>query len=152
MIKKALSSLLVLASLAFAQKTLEVWIMPNSPQPAEDFKALVAPFEKAHGVEVKVTVLDWGVAWTKITTAATSGVGPDLTQLGTTWVGAISAMGVLEPVDDVLEALGGEKAYLPAVWRTTRLEGARQATAVPWFSELRAFYYRTGEGRQLAGL
>ena len=50
MIKKALSSLLVLASLAFAQKTLEVWIMPNSPQPAEDFKALVAPFEKAHGV------------------------------------------------------------------------------------------------------
>ena len=143
MIKKALSSLLVLASLAFAQKTLEVWIMPNSPQPAEDFKALVAPFEKAHGVEVKVTVLDWGVAWTKITTAATSGVGPDLTQLGTTWVGAISAMGVLEPVDDVLEALGGEKAYLPAVWRTTRLEGARQATAVPWFSELRAFYYRT---------
>ena len=64
-------------------------------------------------------------------------------QLGTTWVGAISAMGVLEPVDDVLEALGGEKAYLPAVWRTTRLEGARQATAVPWFSELRAFYYRT---------
>ncbi|AFH40087.1 sugar ABC transporter substrate-binding protein [Thermus thermophilus] len=143
MIKKALSSLLVLASLAFAQKTLEVWIMPNSPQPAEDFKALVAPFEKAHGVEVKVTVLDWGVAWTKITTAATSGVGPDITQLGTTWVGAISAMGVLEPVDDVLKALGGEKAYLPAVWRTTRLEGARQATAVPWFSELRAFYYRT---------
>ena len=69
MIKKALSSLLVLASLAFAQKTLEVWIMPNSPQPAEDFKALVAPFEKAHGVEVKVTVLDWGVAWTKITRA-----------------------------------------------------------------------------------
>ena len=65
MIKKALSSLLVLASLAFAQKTLEVWIMPNSPQPAVDFKALVAPFEKAHGVEVKVTVLDWGVAWTR---------------------------------------------------------------------------------------
>lgn len=46
MIKKALSSLLVLASLAFAQKTLEVWIMPNSPQPAEDFKALVAPLRR----------------------------------------------------------------------------------------------------------
>ncbi len=143
MLKKALSLILALAPLAVAQGTLEVWIMPNSAQPAEDFKALVAPFEKARGVQVKVTVLDWGVAWTKITTAATSGVGPDLTQLGTTWVGAISAMGVLEPVDDVLEALGGERAYLPAVWRTARLEGGRQATAVPWFSELRAFYYRT---------
>ncbi|GAA5337924.1 sugar ABC transporter substrate-binding protein [Thermus antranikianii] len=143
MLKKALSTLLFLLSVSFGQKTLEVWIMPNSGQPAEDFKALVAPFERANNVEVKVTVLDWGVAWTRITAAATSGVGPDITQLGTTWVGAISAMGVLEPLDDVLQALGGQQAYLPAVWNTTRLAGSRQATAMPWFSELRAFYYRT---------
>lgn len=108
MLKKALSTLLFLLSVSFGQKTLEVWIMPNSGQPAEDFKALVAPFERANNVEVKVTVLDWGVAWTRITAAATSGVGPDITQLGTTWVGAISAMGVLEPLDDVLQALGGQ--------------------------------------------
>jgi len=150
-VKKALSSLLVLFSLAFAQKTLEIWIMPNSPRPADDLKALVAPFEKEHGVEVKVTVLDWGVAWTRITAAATSGVGPDLTQLGTTWVGAISAMGALEPIDDVLQALGGQSAYLPAVWNTTRLAGSKTATAMPWFSELRAMYYRK-DALQAAGL
>ncbi|APD10497.1 MULTISPECIES: sugar ABC transporter substrate-binding protein [Thermus] len=141
--KKALSTLLFALSLGLAQRTLEVWIMPNSAQPAEDFKALVAPFERANNVQVKVTVLDWGVAWTRITAAATSGVGPDITQLGTTWVGAISAMGVLEPLDDVLQALGGQGAYLPAVWNTTRLAGSPRATALPWFSELRAFYYRT---------
>ncbi|GLV48414.1 sugar ABC transporter substrate-binding protein [Thermus sp. LT1-2-5] len=141
--KKALSSLFLVLSFGLAQRTLEVWIMPNSGQPAEDFKALVAPFERANNVEVKVTVLDWGVAWTRITAAATSGVGPDITQLGTTWVGAISAMGVLEPLDDVLQALGGREAYLPAVWNTTRLAGSARATALPWFSELRAFYYRT---------
>ncbi len=144
MFKKALSTLAILAlSMGFAQKTLEIWIMPNSPKPIDDLKAIVAPFEKANNVEVKVTVLDWGVAWTRITTAATSGVGPDIVQLGTTWVGAITAMNVLEPVDDVLQALGGSKAYLPAVWNTTRLYGSSTATAVPWFSELRAFYYRT---------
>lgn len=155
MVEKALSKLLALAlvtlSSAWAQRTLEVWIMPNSGQSAEEFKALVAPFERANNLEVKVTVLDWGVAWSKITTAATSGVGPDLTQLGTTWVGAISAMGVLEPLDDVLQALGGQSAYLSAVWNTTRLEGAPQATALPWFSELRAFYYRK-DALQAAGV
>jgi multiple sugar transport system substrate-binding protein len=93
MFKKALSTLAILAlSMGFAQKTLEIWIMPNSPKPIDDLKAIVAPFEKANNVEVKVTVLDWGVAWTRITTAATSGVGPDIVQLGTTWVGAITAM------------------------------------------------------------
>jgi len=93
--KKALSTLLFALSLGLAQRTLEVWIMPNSAQPAEDFKALVAPFERANNVQVKVTVLDWGVAWTRITAAATSGVGPDITQLGTTWVGVVRRLAEL---------------------------------------------------------
>ena len=143
MLKIALSTLVLALSVGMAQKTMEIWIMPNTSQPIEDLKAVVAPFERANNVNVKVTLLDWGVAWTRITTAATSGVGPDLVQLGTTWVGAITAMGVLEPIDEVLQTLGGQKAYLPAVWNTTRLLGAKQATALPWFSELRAFYYRT---------
>ncbi|MCS6869702.1 hypothetical protein [Thermus sp.] len=28
-------------------------------------------------------------------------------------------------------------------WNATRLAGSPKATAFPWFSELRAFYYRT---------
>ena len=53
---------------------LLIWVMPNSPRPEKDMEDLLEPFQTANpGVTVKVSVLDWGSAWTKLTTAAISG-------------------------------------------------------------------------------
>ena len=70
------------------------WYMPNGSAPNDYFKAEAAAFNAAHpNIEVDGTLVDWGDAFTKITAALTSGVGPDVTQLGTTWVGAFSRSG-----------------------------------------------------------
>lgn len=124
--------------------TLEVWIMPNSPQPDQDFLEVVKPFtDKNPNIKINVTVLDWGSAWSKITTAATSGKGPDVLQLGTTWVPAIAAMNALTPITDKVADIGGEDSYYPASWRTTKIEGQDEVYAAPWFVDARAVYYRT---------
>lgn len=69
--------------------SLLLWVMPNSPKPEKDMMDLLEPFKATHpGVDIKVSVLDWGSAWTKLTTAAISGDGPDVVQLGTTWTPA----------------------------------------------------------------
>lgn len=123
--------------------TLTAWIMPNSPQPDKDFMKLIAPYLAQHkNVTVKVTVLDWGSAWTKITTAATSGTGPDILQLGTTWVPAIAAMNGIEKITDQVGGLGGADAYYPASWATTQISGQPDVYAVPWFIDARAIFYR----------
>src|SRR5690606_20193327 len=97
-----------------AKTKLTVWIMPNSPQPDRDFLAVIQPFlDRNPGLDVEVTVLDWGSAWTKITTAATSGEGPDVLQLGTTWVPALAAMGALVDIQDRVAEIGGSEAYHP---------------------------------------
>lgn len=124
--------------------TLNVWIMPNSPQPEPDFLAVTKPFTDANpNVSIKVTVLDWGSAWTKITAAATSGEGPDVLQLGTTWVPAIAAMGALTQLDDKVADVGGAGAFFPASWQTTQIAGKTGIWGVPWFVDARAIYYRT---------
>ncbi|MHB9145218.1 MAG: sugar ABC transporter substrate-binding protein [Symbiobacteriia bacterium] len=124
--------------------TLNVWIMPNSPKPDADLLAVTKPFTDANpNVTLNVTVLDWGSAWTKITAAATSGEGPDVLQLGTTWVPAIAAMGALTQVDDKVADVGGAGAYFPASWKTTQVAGQPGIWAVPWFVDARAVYYRT---------
>lgn len=123
--------------------TLDMWIMPNSPQPDKDMLQILKPYLDEHpNVSVKVTVLDWGSAWSKITTAATSGQGPDILQLGTTWVPAIAAMGALLPITDKVAEIGGKDAYYPASWNTTHIEGQKEIYAVPWFVDARAIYYR----------
>ncbi|MBX6353983.1 MAG: extracellular solute-binding protein, partial [Thermoflavifilum sp.] len=124
--------------------TLTVWIMPNSPQPDKDFMKLVQPYLQQHpNVTIKVTVLDWGSAWTKITAAATSGTGPDVLQLGTTWVPAIAAMHGIDPITDKVSQVGGADAYFPASWQTTQIAGQPDVYAVPWFIDARAIFYRT---------
>lgn len=123
--------------------TLTAWIMPNSPKPDKDFMTAMKPYLDQHpNVKLNVTVLDWGSAWTKITTAATSGQGPDILQLGTTWVPAIAAMNGIEDVTDRVEELGGQANYLPASWKTTMIDGSSEVYGVPWFVDARALFYR----------
>lgn len=129
--------------------TLNAWVMPNSPKPDADFLMTLDAYLKEHpNVTVKVTVLDWGSAWTKITTAATSGEGPDLMQLGTTWVPAIASMGGIDKVTDKVADVGGAEAFLPAIWDATSIAGDSEVYGVPWFVDARAIYYRTDVFKQ----
>src|SRR3989338_10627989 len=58
---------------ASSQVILNFWVMPNSLEPVKDIEALIEPFKRAHpNIDVKITSVDWGSAWTKITTAATN--------------------------------------------------------------------------------
>gem|GEM_PF-355133 len=122
------------------KKKLSVWIMPNSAHPDYDFEEVAMPFfidNPDFGLDI--TVMDWGSAWTKITAAATAGDAPDITQLGTTWVGAISYLDALVDLSGYIN----KDDFLPQTLRASRVEGSSQMTAAPWFAETRALYYRT---------
>ncbi|WP_033164982.1 sugar ABC transporter substrate-binding protein [Clostridium sp. KNHs205] len=121
-----------------------MWVMPNSGDPENNLKEVLAPFlEQNKDIDVQLTVLDWGSAWTKITTAATSGEGPDITQLGTTQVAAVAAMGALEEMTGIYDKFGGEEAFVPATLPTTQILGAgEERYAAPWFIDTRALFYR----------
>src|SRR3989344_3190810 len=121
-----LFSLLIVSALFFSgcapakktgEKVVEMWVMPNSLNPVGDIEGLLKPFEEKTGIKVKVTSVDWGAGWSKITTAATSGDVPDLVQLGSTWVSAITGMGALEELSaEAIASLGGSAAFVPVAW------------------------------------
>lgn len=130
--------------------TLQMWVMPNSLEPIKDIEAIVSGFKAENpNIDVVITSVDWGSAWTKITTAATSGDTPDIVQLGSTWVGSISAMGALLDVSDKVSEIGGSPNFIPAAWKSTGLEGTKTITAIPWFIDGRALFFRTDVLKQL---
>jgi multiple sugar transport system substrate-binding protein len=117
--------------------------MPNSLEPVADLERLLKPFEQETGIKVKITSVDWGAAWSKITTAATSGDVPDMVQIGSTWVSAISGMGALEVFSaEAVAELGGQKTFVPVAWKTTGIENSGKTTAIPWIVDARALYFR----------
>ncbi|MCX7956594.1 MAG: sugar ABC transporter substrate-binding protein [Endomicrobia bacterium] len=124
--------------------TINIWIMPNSPKPVIDLEDVLSDFKKDNpNIDIVITGIDWGAAWSKITVAATSGVAPDICQLGTTWVGTIASMDALLTLNDYVNEIGGQDAFLPASWNTSGIEGSGVVTSIPWFVDVRGIYYRT---------
>jgi multiple sugar transport system substrate-binding protein len=122
--------------------TVDLWIMPNGPQPQEDIEAALAPFTEKTGIKVNVEVVGWDVQFDRIRNAAVSGESPDLTQAGTTQVPFFAALGGFEDLSGRIADLGGEAAYPEGVWNTTQVAGQEGVWSVPWFTEARAIYYR----------
>jgi multiple sugar transport system substrate-binding protein len=122
--------------------TLTLWTMPNSPKPKEDLDKMIAPFTAKTGVKVDVQEVGWDVQFDRIRNAAVSGEGPDITQAGTTQVPFFAALGGFTDLSDKVDDIGGEKAYAPGIWNTTKVEGQDGTWAIPWFTEARSVYYR----------
>lgn len=120
------------------KEVLQFWIMPNSPDPLVDMRHLLRNFELENpGIEVQVTVLDWSVAWTRITAAASTQSGPDVIQMPTTWAASITAMGALLPLDSLVEAAGGDSIFAPVSMKFAKPVGANHVTSLPWFLDVR---------------
>jgi len=129
---------------------LSMWVMPVTNNAQHDVPALIGPWLAQHpGVTVRVTVLDWESGWNKITAAAASRRGPDVLELGTTWMPAIAAMGGLERLSAAqLAEVGDGAPYYAQLWKTTQVFGRPGVYGLPWYADVRAAYYRTDVFRQ----
>jgi multiple sugar transport system substrate-binding protein len=124
------------------------WIMNNGPDPVNDAKKVLAPFEQETGVTVDVQLVGWDVQFDRIRNAAVSGEGPDVTQAGTTQVPFFAALGGFEDLDDKVADIGGKDAYAPGIWGTSQVVGQSGTWGIPWFTEARTIFYRTDALKQ----
>ncbi|TYS18035.1 sugar ABC transporter substrate-binding protein [Rossellomorea vietnamensis] len=117
--------------------TLNVWTMSGA---LDEF---VTEFEDENGVTVKVQTIPWANAHDKLLTAVASGKGPDVLQIGTTWVAEFAEAGTFldltEHLDDY-ENLNPENFYEGAIGTTTFEE---ETIAIPWYVDTRLLFYRT---------
>ncbi|MBO3738714.1 extracellular solute-binding protein [Actinoplanes flavus] len=125
--------------------------MPNGTDALRSMRVEADEFHRLHpNITVELRMLDWAAALTMISTAAGGGDAPDVTQLGTTWVGNLSKSGVLQPYTEAeIASFGGRAAFVPASWTSTKPVGSDTVNAVPWFVDVRALFYRTDVLRRL---
>lgn len=140
-----MATLLCCISLHAQAVELNIWVMSTTAQPQQDMREILRPYLALNpNLRVNVTVLNWESAWAKISAAAESGQGPDLLELGSTWVAAISAKDALEPISQSQQnEVGGEAAFFPASWVTTHRHNQGKVYAIPWYAGARVAFYRT---------
>lgn len=122
---------------------LEFSIMARGLDPAQRLRQVLAPFEARHRVRVNLTVLDWDTGWAELVKTALYGHGPDLAEIGSTWVGNLVGMNALRPFSPAeITALGGESAFLRSAWQSGHVGKSPQLWAIPWTADTRVIYYR----------
>ncbi|GAB3123881.1 extracellular solute-binding protein [Streptomyces calidiresistens] len=121
-------------------RTLEVWMMNHSA--GEEFiDRVVNDFESEHeGVEVRVTVQEWGGIGEKVTEALLTGEGPDVIEVGNTQVAQyVDVGGVRDLTNQVVDLEGDD--WVPGLAEPGRVYGHQYG--IPFYAANRVVIYRT---------
>ena len=111
--------------------------------PSEQFiRPLLDRFEAETGIVVRVVLQDWETAWSEHVRSALYGEGPDVSEVGTTWMGDLMAMEALRPfTSHELAEIGPRSVLLPGMLAQTGIETDR-AWTLPWVAGPRMIFYR----------
>jgi multiple sugar transport system substrate-binding protein len=117
--------------------------MAHGSTTADDLRPLLAKFEAEQRVTIKLRVFTWETGWTETMKFALYGHGPDVSEIGSTWVGTLAATGTLRPFGiREIAAAGGRFAFLHPSWQSSYLTGQPEMWAMPWLGNVRFVFYR----------
>jgi multiple sugar transport system substrate-binding protein len=118
-----------------ASGDISVWAMGAE---GENLGVLADAFHEEYpDITVEVTAVPWDAAHDRIVNAIAGGEGPDVTMIGTTWMGEFAELGGIDPTPTNIDP----SQFFEGAWNTTVVNGT--SYGVPWYVETRLVYYRT---------
>jgi multiple sugar transport system substrate-binding protein len=123
------------------QTTINVWAMGEE---AKSLPKISEEFEKENpNIDVKVQAIPWDQAHDKLLTAVASKKGPDVIQMGTTWIPEFASANALLDLKPYIKEYPefDENNFYPGSIETTKYED--KVVGIPWYIDTRVLYYRT---------
>jgi len=124
--------------------TIEYWASNQGATIDQDNQVLKKETEKfTHqtGIKVKFKVIPWPNLFNNITTAITSGQGPDVLNIGNTWSATLQSTGAFVPFEgDTAKAIGGLDKFLKTSLAASGKPG-QAPTSVPIYGLSYGLFY-----------
>lgn len=87
-------------------------------------------------------ILAWDEAWEELARIGLYRFGPDISQVGTTWLDGLVSTGGLRPFTArEIDEMGGPSVFLPPLWQAVHVPATKGIWAVPWLADVRAIFY-----------
>lgn len=130
----------------FASSTTEInyWMWHDYPEDPFLFE-LVNEFNGTHpDIKVKLQVIPWDTFHEKLITAIAAGTAPEVARVHVNWLGELTQMEALRPLDDLVALWPGGYDVKKEVWDLLRVENYGDTKFVVPFQFLALYlYYRT---------
>jgi ABC-type glycerol-3-phosphate transport system substrate-binding protein len=122
---------------------LELSIMFHNDKALEALRLALDGFERQHNVTIDLKTLSWTTGWSELVKMAIYKTGPDVSQVGTTWLeGLVSLKALRQFEKQDFDAVGGSLVFLPSVWPAESLSIDKQVYRMPYSSDTRMVFYR----------
>ncbi len=100
-------------------------------------------FTARHQIKIKPQHIDWPNSWNQLVQFGLNGHGPDVSEVGTTWLGSFHTMEALHPLSQAEIAIfGDEKSFPKPSWEACHLHQNNIMLAIPWTLDIRMVFYR----------
>jgi len=94
-------------------------------------------------VDVEYQLMPWRGAWNELLRVALYNQGPDISEIGSTWLGSLSEMNALMPISGKIFTLQElQNLFYPSVYQSVLGKDEKTLLGVPWLTDTRVIYYR----------
>lgn len=99
-------------------------------------------FGRDKGQPVKISQLGWDNIWRELVNVGIYRRGPDIAEIGSTWLDSLVAMQSLNAfaMRDV-QQLGGKEVFLPKAWGSAGLGDQAEIWGIPFRTDTRVMFY-----------
>lgn len=123
---------------------IELTVMIHTPQTVEVLTGLLKEFTAQSGIHVNLNTLRWEAAHGELNRTALYHHGPDVSEIGSTWVNDLIAMNALRPfTSNEINQIGRPEEFVASSWKTGQLRGDPTQWAIPWLAESYLIHYRS---------
>ncbi len=112
-------------------------------EPTTALQQLLEAFQAECSVAVHLKTTTWQQAWSELLTYALYDRGPDVSQVGSTWVSSLIGMNALRSFSEKeIRGMGGAGLFLPQCWQSGMMFGDSTVWSVPWSAYTFIICYR----------
>jgi len=118
-------------------------VMNYGPVTTEALQPLLQEFEQQSGVKVGLRLMEWDTGRYELSQIAIHHQGPDVSEIGQTWLSDLISMATLRPFyRSNLEKIGKKEEFLPVSWVNCTIPDDPTIWAVPWITDVFNIHYR----------
>jgi multiple sugar transport system substrate-binding protein len=122
---------------------LDLSLMFHNEQSMATIQSVLDQFESQTRIHVNLNVLNWETGHAQLTRDAIYNTGPDVSEIGSTWLNDLMGMNALHPFSpQELLKIGKPEEFIPASWEMCKVVGDERMWAIPYSVDIYLIYYR----------
>ncbi len=127
------------------KKELEFSVFAHGEEALQLLQTILKEFTQKTGVNVHLNVFEWAGDWARTVEIGLYNEGPDISEVGNTWIGDFTRMNALRPFNNAEVQAIDAKKFVDASWQCGSVRntlGNPITNAIPWVADSRILVYK----------